>query len=367
MLEIKIRKFVRIILAFLSTCCLVLMLWVLVDCFTAKSTATEKVITYKVNNNIDYEVTLKDNQFYTSEEANEKNRYVTSLMDTLQIYFDYELSGSKFFSGEAGYSVNLELVSNYDGEVVWQYKEEVLPRMSEYSTDVLEVKVKDSVIIDISNLYSRAKEFNELTGYDVKLRVDVRVDSSLSVEGYKNKVNDEQILSLSIPLTKKVVSVTTTNDKSVNRNVIDHYEVDEKFNGYLFVVSGLVTLSLIPLTILSYISLFNLINIDDYYRKLAILKRRYGKYIKIVDKKPDFKNKEVIDVLTCGELARLCMIKDGLKINLYEDDDKKESLFYVIDEKDVYLYTLGLNYEHIDMSDRSKKISIKKNKKSKKS
>ena len=39
----------------------------------------------------------------------------------------------------------------------------------------------------------------------------------------------------------------------------------------------------------------------------------------------------------------------------------------VIDEKDVYLYILGLNYEHIDMSDRSKKISIKKDKKSKKS
>ena len=121
MLEIKIRKLVRIILAFLSTCCLVLMLWVLVDCFTAKSSATEKVITYKISNNIDYEVTLKDNQFYTSDEANKNNRYVTSLMDTLQVYFDYELSGNKFFSGETGYNVNLELVSNYDGEVVWQY------------------------------------------------------------------------------------------------------------------------------------------------------------------------------------------------------------------------------------------------------
>lgn len=367
MLEIKVRKLVRIILAFLSTSCLVLMLWVLVDCFTAKSTATEKVITYKVNNNIDYEVTLKDNQFYTSDEANEKNKYVTSLMDTLQVYFDYDLSGSKFFSGEAGYSVNLELVSNYDGEVVWQYKEEVLPRVSEYSTDVLEIKVKDSVIVDMSNLYSRAKEFNELTGYDVKLHIEVRIDSSLSVEGYKNKVNDEQVLSLSVPLTKKVVSISTTNDKSVNRSVIDHLEVDEKFNVYLFVVSGLVTLSLIPLTIMSYISLFNLINMDDYYRKLSILKRRYSKFIKIVDKKPDFKNKEVIEVLTCGELARLCMVKDELKINLYEDDDEKESLFYVVDDKDVYLYILGLNYEQIDMSDRSKKISINKNKKSKKS
>mgnify|MGYP003308667695 CR=1 FL=1 len=146
----------------------------------------------------------------------------------------------------------------------------------------------------MSNLYSRAKEFNELTGYDVKLHIDVRIDSSLSVDGYKNKVNDEQVLSLSVPLTKKVVSISTTNDKSINRSVIDHLEVDEKFNAYLFMLSGLVTLSLIPLTIMSYISLFNLINMDDYYRKLSILKRRYSKFIKIVDKKPDFKNKEVI-------------------------------------------------------------------------
>lgn len=363
MLEnIKFRKFVRTILAFFSTCFLVLMLWILVDCFTSKSTATEKVITYKVKDSIDYEVTLKENQFYTSEEANEKNRYVASLMDTLQVYFDYELSGSKFFSSEYGYSVDLELVSNNDGEVVWNYTEEVLPREVKYEIDVMEVVVRDSVIIDISNLYSKAIEFKELTGYDVKLKIDVKIDNSLNVSRYDSKVNDEQLLSLSIPLTKKVVSISTSNNTSTNRSVLTHYEVDEEFNVYLFIISGLLTLSLIPLTVMSYVSLFNLINLDDYYRKLSILRRKYASFIKEVDKKPEFKNKEVIDVLTCGELARLCMAKEKLHINLYEDKENIESIFYVVDDKTVYVYLLELNYEHIDMKDKSKVISVKKKK-----
>mgnify|MGYP003299111256 FL=1 len=365
--NIKFRKFVRVILAFFSTCFLVLMGWILVDCFTAKSTATEKVITYKLEDNIDYEVTLKDNQFYTSEESNEKNKYVTSLMDTLQVYFDYELSGSKFFDSEYGYSVFLELVSNNDGEVVWKYEEELLPYDSKLLNDVMEVSIRDTVIVDIRNLYDKAMEFKSLTGYDVKLNLEVKIDNSLTVSGYENKVTDEQVLSLSVPLTKKVVSITATNDKSINRSVLTHYEVDEKFNIYLFIVSGLLTLSLLPLTIMSYVSLFNLINLEDYSRKLFILKRKYAPFIKEVDKKPEFKNKEIIDVLTCGELARLCMEKEKLHINLYEDKENYETLFYVIDEKIVYVYLLELNYDRIDMKDKSKVIKLKKKDDSKKS
>ena len=360
--SIKFRKYVRILLSFLSTCCLVLMLWVLIDCFTAKSTATEKVITYKIDDNIDYEVLLKDNQFYTSEVANEDNRYVTSLMDVLRVYFDYELSGSRFFSGEYGYSVNLELVSNHDGEIVWEYKEELLPKVSKYVNDVMSIQIRDSIVIDISNLYEKAKEFYALTGYDVRLNVDVMFDSVLKVDGYNKDVRDQQILSLSLPLTKKVISITTSNDNSSNKSVLTHYEVNEEFNGYLFIVSSLVSISLIPLTIMSYVSLFNLINLDDYNRKLNVLKRRYSKFIKVVYKKPNLKNKEVIEVVTCGELVKLCLGKEHLHISLYEDDENYKSFFYVVDDEVIYLYILELSYEYIKMSDKSKKINIKKKK-----
>ena len=359
--SIGFRKFVRIILAFFSTCFLVLMLWVVIDCFTAKSNATEKVITYTINDGISYDVILKENQFYTNEESKKNNRYVTALMDTLQVYFNYELAGNKFFSGEYGYTVNLRLISNHNGAIVWKYEEEVVPRVSSYASDVMKFDVKDSVIIDINSLYSRAKEFNELTGYDVRLSVDVVFDSSLAVSGYSKKINDKQNLSLSIPLTKKVVSISTVNDNSVNRNVLTHYEVDEKFNAYLFIVSGLIIVSLIPLTVMSYVSLFNLVNLDDYYRKLSILRKKYARFIKVVDKKPDFKNKEVMEVITCGELARLCLMDEDLFINLYIDEDNKISLFYVVYEDEVYLYILKRSYEHIELSDKSKVISINKN------
>lgn len=362
MKNIKFKKFVRIVLAFLSTFFLVLMVWILIDCFTSKSMATKKIITYKVENDIDYEVILKENQFYTSDEANKNNRYVTSLMDTLEVFFDYELSGNNFFSGDYIYNVNLELVSNHDGEVMWKYNEEIVPQILKHVDDVMVIKIKDSVIVDIDSLYSRAQEFKILTGYDVKLKVDVNIDGSLVVDGYKNKVNDKKTMSLTVPLTKKVVNISTSSNNKVNKSVEDYYEVDEDFNSYLFIVSGLLILSLIPITIMSYASLFNLVNLVDYYRKLDILKKKYKRFIMIVEKRPDFKDKEVIDVLACVELARICIEKEKLHIDLYIDDEIKKSFFYVIDGEIVYLYTLELNYEFIDMSDKSRVIFKKKSK-----
>ena len=97
--NIKFRKFVRVILAFFSTCFLVLMGWILVDCFTAKSTATEKVITYKLEDNIDYEVTLKDNQFYTSALLNFKIK--SSIKMPIAVYYTivyFFISIGYFFS-----------------------------------------------------------------------------------------------------------------------------------------------------------------------------------------------------------------------------------------------------------------------------
>ena len=360
--NIKLRKLGRAILAFLSTCCLIIMFWILVDCFTTKTTASDKVISYKVSDSIDYKITMKNNQFYTSDEANESNFYVTSLMDTMQVNFRYNLIGSDYFNSDYEYVVILNMTSANDGKVVWSYEEDVLSQVKDSVTDVMEIEISDNFNVDLSVLYNKAKEFYELTGYGVNLDIKVKIASELSVDGYDNKINDKQVLSINIPLSEKVVSIKKSSDNSVNKKVIEQYEIDEEFNTYLFIVSIGLIAALTPVTVRSYVSLFNLTNLDNYDRKLKKLKSRYGYISKVITKAPNFDNKEIYEVLSCSELAIICGNKD-LNINVYEKRKGKECWFYVVDKKDVYMYVLALDYEQIKMSNKG---SIKLNKTKKK-
>lgn len=361
--NLKIRKLVRTFLVLLSTCFIIIMGWILVDCFTTKNNATDKVISYRVKDNLDYSVTLKDNQFYTDEEAKENNLYVTSLLDTLQLNFDYNLSGSKFFAANYNYKVVLSLTAKDGEDVVWEYEEEALTRVDESVKDVIEVSINEVVNIDLSHLYNMANTYYEMTDYPVVLDIDVIVNNNLKVNGYTDSVQDREVLSVSIPITEKVVSIEKSLDKDYNKKVFHQYEVNESFNIYLFIVSGILFLILVPITIRSYIALFNLINLDDYSRKLKKLKTRYKDVLNIVKTKPDFDKKEIYEVLTCNELFSIACDKD-IDINYYEKSKGKESWFYVVDKKDVYIYYLALDYEHIKLSSKG---SVKLNKKKKKS
>jgi len=349
MKKLKFRKFVRTILLFLSTCSLIVMLWVFFDCFTDKNTSKKKIITYTIKDDIDYVVNLKENQFYTSEEANKNNSYITSLMDTIQIYFNYEFDGDTTFSTIYSYEVLFSLTSVYKGDVVWEYEENILSKIEETVDDVKTVKVNNNVNIDISNIYNKANEFYELTGYPVDLNIVVEIKNEVNVDDYEKKIDDSRTLILDIPITDKVISINNSSDKSDEKKIFTEYQVDNVFNICLFVISGVLSVCLMPLTVRSYVSLFNLTNLDDYDRKLKKLKRRYSFLINFVEKEPNFNNKKIIKVDNFNELIPICIERD-LMVSVYEKHKGKECWFYVLGVKEVYIYVLTLDYKNIDMS-----------------
>lgn len=363
--NLKVRKFGRTFLAFLSTSFLFIMAWILVDCFTEKQTATTEVIKYKVKEDINYEVTLKENQFYTSEEANESNSYVSALVDTLKIDFNYELVGTNFFNSNYSYDVALKMTSVQDGEIVWSYDEAVLQEVSLEKKDIMEVNIKDTVNVDMSTLYTKAKEFKELTGYDVFLKIDVNIVNDLKVNNYDETIKDKQILSLSMPITDKVFAIEKTTTDGLSKSVFTQTSIDETFNTCLFIISLVSIVGLLPLTFISYVSLFNLINLDMYQSKINRINNRYGYLIKEVKGEPNFRDKELVEVVSLGLLVRLCADKD-LVINFFERYEGKEAWYYVIDNQIAYLYILTLDYKEIDVDKfNPKKNKDSKNKKSK--
>lgn len=356
--NIKLKKFGRTILAFIATSFLFIMVWILVDCFTQKQTATSEIIKYKIKEDINYEASLKENQFYTNKEANESNSYVSALLDTLKVNFEYELVGTKYFNSNYSYGVLLSLTSVDDGEIVWNYEENILPEIVLEKKDVMEVIINDSVNVDMSNIYSKAMEFKELTGYDVLLKLEVNIVNELKVKDYDESIQDTQVLTLTMPITDKVFEIESTTSDGISKSIITQTVVDENFNIILFIIAFVSIIGLLPLTLISYIALFNLINLDMYQSKINRINNRYGYLIKEIKGEPNFRDKELVEVISLSLLVRLCADKD-LKIYFFERYKGKEAWYYVIDNQIAYLYVLTLDYKEIEV------ISKKKDKKSK--
>lgn len=360
--NIKMRKVFRIFLAFVSTFFIIVMIWIIIDCFTTKRSSTKKVITYNIKDDIGYNVILKENNYFSNDDENIKY-YPIELMDKVEVSFNYDLLGSDHFSANYDYEIITSLKSKIDNNIIWEKDETTLNRKNSFDDKVRSVKLFDSVTIDVNPYRELAQNFYELTGNDVYLTVSVNINNKLNVSGYDDNIIDKQVLSISFPITGKIAKIDKSIGDDINKKVLSQYQVDDNFNTYLFTLSMLILVSLLPIMIMSYVSLFNLINLDDYSRKLKVIKKKYKYLIKQVKEEPIFKDKEVVSANSYRDVASICNDKD-LPMNIYERTSGRECWIYVEDEKEVLLYILTPDYHEIDMRDNSKVIKIinKKNK-----
>ncbi len=362
--NLKVRKYFRLLLAFLSTVFLIILVWIMVDCFTTKRTASKKVITYDVQDDLTYQVNLKDNKFFNSDTANDKNSYVTSLIDDLNINFNYDLNGTALFNSDYRYRADVYLKSLNDEGVTWNYHETVLNEMEERVVDSTNIKLHNDIGIDFNHLYSLADEFHALTNYDVKLEVVITISSELYVKNSVDTIKDVQVLSLSMPMTKQITSITKTSDKNINRQVFSQFSVDERFNAHLFLFSSLLAIAIFPMMILSYVALFNLVNLDDYDHKLKAIQRKYARLLEKSSSVPRIKNKELVELNNMRTLVDTCRDQD-LMIKFYERVKGKECWFYSENAESVYLYILRLDHKPVSIRDTTPTIGKRKTKKKK--
>lgn len=332
--KIKLRKYSRVLLIFLATYFLVLIVWSLIDCLIGKNNVSNRIISYNVKDSINYDVILKDNSYTLNN-----GFYVVTSIESIKVNFNYEFVGSNYFSSNYSYLVLLKLYSMDNEKEIWNYEEEIVPEVENNVSDVKNFVINDEVNVDIESLYLKAMDFYQLTGRDVFLNINVNIDNELKVDGYSKKVNADKDLMISLPLTKKIVYINGEDNNNNNGRVIDNYVVNKKINWCLFIMCLLFIVSLMPVTVISYISLYELIHLEEYNRKLKKIKRRYGYLINNDLNKNELKDKEVVNVGSFSDLFKKCNERH-LVINMDEEIDKGKCSFYVIDKDMVYLYEL---------------------------
>lgn len=304
----------------------------------------QDVINYREDGNVDYRVYLNHNDFYENDYLEKNMVYVSSLINNIAVFFNYNFNTGVSSDIDYSYEVIGEIII-YDSlkENVFFRKDYVLAELAEQRLEnTKEFGINKSVNIDYNYYNSLANKFRK--NYGVNSKSDFIVKLNLK---YKNndkvlKFSEDRDLSLTVPLSENEVTITTDNSSVKNMpNIVlgqKHIAIDSvgKF------VSAIV---------LALISLFLLIRIIMIVFKIRLSKSKYDIFIKkilreydrlIVDTttSPSFnKNKAVI----VNSFEELLDVRDNLSVPImyYVEKEHEKCVFYLNHGKQVFVLNVN--------------------------
>ena len=117
------------------------------------NTLVKTLINYKESSNVEYRVYLKDNNIYKSNILDMNKKYITELVDYIDMDFNYKIKFDRYISGYYSYLVEAQVVAYEDdiNDPLWikEYNEldskvEVLNK-----NKIDTIDIKDTVIKNI--------------------------------------------------------------------------------------------------------------------------------------------------------------------------------------------------------------------------
>lgn len=335
--NILLRKSVRIVLATLSTFFVIILIWIMLDCFPRDVIVEKKAFTYETESTLNYI-------------GNENE-------GTLKYYYIFK--ANKRFDSIYKYDVIINFKYVEDGDVIASKKVNLASAIEEEVIDNNMVKINTDIEVPYNLLYE--KEFGNMKISKSNFVVDIIFTTENNVaidQDDPEYIRIPAVNKVSIPLTKMN---SNKNSREYNKkNIGVMYRERTNFNYYLFLLTLLCFIAIIPVAILSYASLFNLSNYDEYKRKLNAIIKKYYNFIIVRKGIPSFKKKEIVEVELFDDLLE--QLEDE-NIVYFDKEKGKEAWFYLEKKKEVYLYILRLEHTPINMRDTTILKILKKRKK----
>lgn len=312
-----------------------------------KQNETQKTVFLNEKGNIDYEVCLKNNDFITKKclsKEDKENTYIASLIDYLNLKYDYNVLFDKDFSGSYTYYFKATVKADKSDSSYGNYftKEYVLSdKVSKKFEKARSIEVSDSVNIDYDYYNDILNNFKNTYGVVMDGKLDVSLEISVL---YTDDVLNRDVmktisLPVTIPLTSQVVEIPITaagvNHKQeiYTSDIISHdrvYFVCKALGYTSFVISALF------IVLFFKYSIRYALNISEYNRKIKKILRMYDGIIVNVTQAPELGD-NVIKVASFDELID-AHSEVRMPINFIEN--YKCALFYLTSNNETWVYEL---------------------------
>ena len=300
---------------------------------------------FQEKGNVKYSVCLKDNDFFEDECLNPDMSYVASLIKNISLDYNYQFNGNiDNLVNSIDYEVVAKLtIENNDTKTKYYEKEYVLvPKTTDsVKNNGTLYNLDKKVNIDYEYYNSIATNFKSQYGVDSQSYLEVYLNTYNNVNSkYKDIPTSAQIL-VRIPLSQKAIEIKF-NTQEINKS-IEKYIASKSIviDGYLKFIVGIILL-LLSLIFLSFIFAI----IKKYTKTIS----KYDKFINKILKEYDrlivetatFPNEKEYNVLLINSFNELVDVRDNLRspIMFYNVKDHKMSIFYILNDNNLYLYTV---------------------------
>lgn len=309
------------------------------------NTPKSQYVKYKENSNVDYQVFLKENQFFENNYLIAENSYITSLIDNIEAKFQYDLYLEQ---GKIDYKytywIEAEVLVNdkKHDKPLYQSTEIVQDKITTIGTND-HINITKNVSIDYDRYNELIKNFIQVYGLDnttsvlnINLYVDVINICERSVEGKTH----QRKTTLTIPLTTKTTAIDISNNLIENKNDLIKCNTMSTKNSFL-IFGTLFGIASILMGIVTFrYSRYSRSLENKYERKLKRLLSHYGSFIQQIENEFDFTEYQVVKINTFEDMLE---IRDTIKqpILMKEKEDRTGAYFLIPSAtKILYVYRI---------------------------
>lgn len=311
----------------------------------------EKVISYNSSSNVGYKVYLFENDYFEEPYLGMNKTYISSLINYIDIDFNYNLNFSEFVSGKYTYYVKgtiaADKIKENDGSY-WS-KTYILtePETITYS-EQNSFNISTNVIIDYQKYNNLLNEFKKDYGisFNGVFKVELIVNSESKNDNISKAIPVESLVEVKIPLTQQVIDLSIDLSNNDTKNSISETVVNNNSTHYVYlglsILFSIVTVCLIG-ALFKEIRLFYLSK-SRYSKTLRKILSSYDSIIVNSSNVPDLDDLKVIEVNSFNELID-AHSEVRMPINYCEEIENYKSVFVLVSDNMAWTYTL-INHEY---------------------
>ena len=201
-------------------------------------------INYKQASNLDYKVYLKPNNYYSEKYLDKNMQYIASLIDNVDVNFNYNFSANEQINYKYTYYVKSEVrVANSEdnSKVIYSKSDRVTEPVTLSKENSLGFDINQNIKVDYNKYNDQIKSFK--SSYLINADSNLILSLCVGVEDQKgNKIKDintNEVMSLNIPLTQQMINISMNYKETNNSNNAKIYKDFNISNKVLFAFSML--------------------------------------------------------------------------------------------------------------------------------
>ena len=337
MKQYKLNRFFQFLFSFFF----ILGLSLLIYCFNNKKIIK---LNYAEDNSIKYNVYLKENHFFEEPYLGENRTYIASLIDYIDINFNYSIKFNEKLNGNSKYKYVAIVRANKKDSAgyYWEKEYDLTPEKSIDVKDVNDFKISDNIKVKYNTYNDVLNDFKREYALTTngELKVVMRISNTVNFEEVNRPIAIDSEIGLSIPLLEQALEVSINKEATSEKDILTIEEKNRSNENRIYMICA------ICIMVSSLLAFIEATRNRNKYKSNNEYKLTLDKFLKNYDSIiANTNGLDIIEGLKRIEISSFEELLDvynevRMPINYYQDIEREESDFIIINDDIAWVYTL---------------------------